>query len=189
MSAARVVAEKFDRKAHDAVNYRVSDQNLTVEAFSFMQENQQAENDQHRDRFVKLRRVQVQRRAVAQVDLEPVPAGKVDVREMENQQLRAAGRRGVRKVERPDARCGGRSTRCRPDRHRRGEGLDGTGDVRHDLPSAGRRRGRGIGDPTWTGDATVDGGVMPRQRSARGCHICRERSTSTRGHPVLTFNS
>ena len=55
--AARIVAEKFDRKTHDAVNYAVSDQNLPVEAFLFMQINQKTENREHRQRFVKLRRV------------------------------------------------------------------------------------------------------------------------------------
>jgi len=57
--AARIVAHKFDQKSHRGVDYRVGQNHLAAEFLFLVQPQQEEENDQHRERFVELCRMQL----------------------------------------------------------------------------------------------------------------------------------
>src|SRR5262249_17932066 len=56
--SARIVAHKFDQKTHRRVDDGVSQNHLSAELLFLVQPKQKEENDQHRERFVKLRGMQ-----------------------------------------------------------------------------------------------------------------------------------
>src|SRR5262249_36140773 len=53
-----IVAHKFDQKTHRRVDDRVGQNHLSAELLFLVQPQQKEENDQHRERFVKLRGMQ-----------------------------------------------------------------------------------------------------------------------------------
>src|SRR5262249_39144109 len=56
--SARVVADELDQKSHYRINQSVRENHLAAEFLFLVQPKQEEENDQHRERFVELRRMQ-----------------------------------------------------------------------------------------------------------------------------------